>query len=440
MCTFQITNDSTLNLNHNILQPGGPDLSNTINLDGTYVTHHLLSITGDFTPQPVEHDGKYFLLMGEIYNYDKSLPSDIYFGIEKYLEYGDKFTEYLDGEFLFIVIDGNIIDFFSDPWGTRQAYYTTHGDNWYFTTLRISDDSQRFLHNSHYRFHVKDKIIELVENELTSWNLEQNINSLDEVINSFEEAVIKRWTPNCTLFLSGGIDSSAVALCLHKNKKTFNALSLMVNQENEDQEALDAVVKLCNPQYHKITEIPNEGITEIDSKYFDLNYAQAEIRRQTKLQFNSRVVLTGGGADEFIDNYITKDSSSWKIWPDDLQDIFPYSHFYKGLSRILLDFHEKYSLNFGIENRNTFYDKNFVQCWLNTTPEIKNKESKGFLKDYLRMYNIPISKFPKTGFYKQNIGHWSKAIRTKKNFKNDHTYETFYSKTIFLGEYDNGHK
>ena len=39
----------------------------------------------------------------------------------------------------------------------------------------------------------------------------------------------------------------------------------MVNQENEDQEALDAVVKLCNPQYHKITEIPNEGITEIDS-------------------------------------------------------------------------------------------------------------------------------------------------------------------------------
>ena len=58
MCTFQITNDSTLNLNHNILQSGGPDLSNTISLDGVYVTHHLLSITGDFTPQPVERDGK----------------------------------------------------------------------------------------------------------------------------------------------------------------------------------------------------------------------------------------------------------------------------------------------------------------------------------------------------------------------------------------------
>ena len=156
MCTFQITNDSTPNINHNKLQPGGPDLSNTISLDDIYITHHLLSITGDFTPQPVERDGKHFLLMGEIYNYDKSLPSDIYFGIEKYLEYGDKFTEHLDGEFLFVVINGNTIDFFSYPWSTRQSYYTILDDKWYFTTLRISPNSQRFLHNSHYRFNIRD--------------------------------------------------------------------------------------------------------------------------------------------------------------------------------------------------------------------------------------------------------------------------------------------
>ena len=298
MCTFQITNDSTPNINHNLLQPGGPDLSNTINLDDIYITCHLLSITGDFTPQPIERDGKHFLLMGEIYNYDKSLPSDIYFGIEKYLEYGDKFTEYLDGEFLFIVIDGNTIDFFSDPWSTRQAYYTVMDDKWYFTTLRISPDSQRFLHNSHYRFHIKDTLIELVDNELTSWNLEQNINSFDEVINSFEEAVIKRWIPNCTLFLSGGIDSSAVALCLHKNKKIFNAISLMIKPEYEDQKSLAAVVELCNPPYYKITEITEE--------YLNLDNAQCEIRKQTKLKFNSRVVLTGSGSDELIDNMRTK--------------------------------------------------------------------------------------------------------------------------------------
>ena len=414
MCTFQITNDSTQNINHNILQPGGPDLSNTIKLDDVYITHHLLSITGDFTPQPVEREGKHFLLMGEIYNYDKSLPSDIYFGIEKYFEYGDKFTEHLDGEFLFIVIDGNTIDFFSDPWSTRQAYYTILDDKWYFTTLRISPNSQRFLHNSHYRFHTKDTTIELVNDELTSWNLEQNINSLDEVVNSFEEAVIKRWTPNSTLFLSGGVDSSAVALCLHKNKKTFNAISLMIKPEHEDQESLSAVVELCKPPYYNINEITDE--------YLDLDNSQCEIRKQTKLRFNSKVVLTGSGSDEFIDNYISKNISEFYVWPNNLNDIFPYSHFYKGSSRLLLDFHERYSLNFGIENRNTFYDKKFVQCWLNTTPEIKNDESKAFLKDYIREYNIPISKFPRSGFGRQN------SQRPKNRLFH------FYSKTIFLGE------
>lgn len=418
MCTFQITNDFTPNINHNILQPGGPDLSNTINLDDIYITHHLLSITGEFTPQPIERDGKHFLLMGEIYNYDKSLPSDIYFGIEKYLEYGDKFTEHLDGEFLFIVIDGDTIDFFSDPWSTRQAYYTMHDDKWYFTTLRISPDSQRFLHNSHYRFHIKDTLIELVDNELTSWNLEQNINSLDEVISAFEQAVIKRWTPNCTLFLSGGIDSSSIALCLHKNNKIFNAISLMVKPEWEDQESLDAVVKLCNPPYYNITEITDE--------YLNLDNAQCEIRKQTKLKFNSRVVLTGSGSDEFIDNYITKVRphlpAQFYVWPNNLNDIFPYSHFYKGSSRMLLDFHEKYSLNFGIENRHIFYDKKFVQCWLNTTPEIKNGESKGFLKDYIIQYNIPISKFPQSGFGRQNS---QRPTGGQKKF---------YSRTIFLCE------
>ena len=89
---------------------------------------------------------------------------------------------------------------------------------------------------------------------------------------------------------------------------------------------------------------------------------------------------------------------------------------------MLLDFHEKYSLNFGIENRHIFYDKKFVQCWLNTTPEIKNGESKGFLKDYIIQYNIPISKFPQSGFGRQNS---QRPTGGQKKF---------YSRTIFLCE------
>jgi len=87
MCTFKITNDSTELLIDQYLKDGGPTESRTVELDGIYITHHLLNITGEITPQPIYYGGKYFMLIGEFYNYDDSWPSDIYFGIEKYNEY-----------------------------------------------------------------------------------------------------------------------------------------------------------------------------------------------------------------------------------------------------------------------------------------------------------------------------------------------------------------
>ena len=87
MCTFKITNNPNKIWIDDFLALGGPTLTNSVEIAGVYITHYLLHVTGELTPQPVERDGKYFLLMGEFYNYDASLPSDIYFGIEKYLEY-----------------------------------------------------------------------------------------------------------------------------------------------------------------------------------------------------------------------------------------------------------------------------------------------------------------------------------------------------------------
>jgi asparagine synthetase B (glutamine-hydrolysing) len=426
MCTFKITNNPNPLIIDDYLKLGGPDLSNTIDVNGMYVTHHLLSITGEFTPQPVEYDGKYFLLMGEIYNYDESWSSDIYFGIEKYIEHGDSFVDHLDGEFLFIVIDGDNIDFFTDPWSTRQCYFTTDDDYWYFTTLRISSESRRFLHNSHYHFNTKSRQIRQVNPELVSWNLDQNVDTLDEVVDAFKEAVVKRWAPNCTLFLSGGVDSSAVALCLYENNLPFNSITLLTNPELEDQEPLFAMLNYCKNHFM---------VNTITRNYSNMDNAQAEIRNQTKEQFASRVVLTGNGADEFIDNYRSKhenfrfvdptyrskhEKTDWDDWPEDLHNFFPTRHFYFGQSRRLLDFHERYNLNFGIEGRNIFYDKKLVQCWLNVSAPLKNKENKGFLKDYLRKYQIPISKTPKAGFSHQNV------------ISSQNGRDNFYKKTKFV--------
>ena len=419
MCTFKITNDPHKIDKDHYLKLGGPDLSNTIDVNGMYVTHHLLSITGEFTPQPVECGGKYFMLMGEIYNYDDSLPSDIYFGIEKYLEYGNSFVDHLDGEFLFIVIDGYNVDFFTDPWSTRQCYFTTTNDYWYFTTLRISSESRIFLHNSHYNFNTKSREIKQVNYELVSWNLNQNIDTLDEVVAAFKEAVVKRWAPNCTLFLSGGVDSSSVALCLYENNLPFNSISLLTNPELEDQEPLFAMLNFCENHFM---------VNTITDNYPYMDNAQGEIRNQTKKQFASKVVLMGSGADEFIDDYRSKhEENDWDYWPENLHSFFPTKHFYFGQSRRLLDFHERYNLNFGIEGRNIFYDKKLVQCWLNVSAPLKNKENKGFLKDYLRKYHIPISKTPKAGFGHQNAG-----FGHQNGISSQNGMDNFYKKTKFV--------
>ena len=428
MCTFKITNDPNEIFIDKYLQLGGPTLSNTIEIDGVYITHHLLSLTGELTPQPVERDGKYFLLVGEFYNYDVSLPSDIYFGIEKYLEYGDKFTEHLDGEFLFIVIDGDEINFFSDPWGTKQIYYHQDGDYFYFTTLPNdvnvvytirddyldrSDKIYRLPCNRKCTFNVNGTL-HVIEDELIKWNLDQNINSLEDVDKTFEDAVLKRWYPNCTLFLSGGLDSSSVALCLADNKKEFNVLTNMVNPQFEDQDVLDSVIKYCGKHiinYHRIEESSDHS-QEIPPKH----PLTAEIRRQTKERFNSKVVIMGNGADEIFDNYRTKEKtvvngvgrspatikSNFDVWPDDQSTIFPWEHFYGGQSRRLLDYHETYSLLYGLELRNVFYDKALAQAWLNVDVNIKNIEYKVFMKEYLRKRNIPITKFPQSGFGHQS--------------------------------------
>ena len=160
-------------------------------------------------------------------------------------------------------------------------------------------------------------------------------------------------------------------------------------------------------------------VNTITDNYPYMDNAQGEIRNQTKKQFASKVVLMGSGADEFIDDYRSKhEENDWDYWPEDLHNFFPTKHFYFGQSRRLLAIHERYNLNFGIEGRNIFYDKKLVQCWLNLSTTLKNKEKKGFLKDYLRKYQIPISKTPEAGFGKQNIrrqqGEWNDFYKKTK--------------------------
>jgi len=109
-----------------------------------------------------------------------------------------------------------------------------------------------------------------------------------------------------------------------------------------------------------------------------------EIRERSIDLWQNNVIIMGSGADEIFDNYRSKSMSEFKIWPEDLKTIFPWTHWYEGLGRRLIDFHETLCLGYGLEKRNPFYDREFAQEWLSLTSTLKNSEHKGFLRTYLR--------------------------------------------------------
>ena len=451
MCTFKITNNPNSIIIDDYLKLGGPDASNTIDVNGVYITHHLSSITGKDVVQPFKHHNKYYILIGEIYN-RHPLFSSIFFCIDKYLEYGDKFTEYLDGEFLFIVYDEktDTIDLFTDPWSTRQAFYYKIDNYFYFSTYPMTEPKDgrfgpagletpfelkfavyndiewnktfyRIPHNSHHNYNVKTGVLEPVNTELHKWDLNQYKDNLDDLTNSFEEAVLKRYTENLTILLSSGLDSSPIALCLTDHKKHFNSITCLAGPWNEDIESLNQIIQYTDTYNKniKIESFPTDCPPYWDEKKSKSKWsnnrnrlvsanlhlrAQWVMREKCITEFNSKVIFTGNGGDEIFNNYpslpegyplkyngnTNKNPEDFSIWPEDLSTVFPWQHFYGGQSRRLLDLFETLSLAYGLENRNAFYDKKFAQEWIHVMPWIKNQTPKVFQKSYLRDRGIKL--------------------------------------------------
>ena len=86
------------------IQLRGQDYTNRFGYKGFTFVHNLLSITGEFTPQPFVSDDIVCLYNGEIYNH-KFIKSDGEVLIPLYKKYGTDFPKYLDGEFAIVLFD-----------------------------------------------------------------------------------------------------------------------------------------------------------------------------------------------------------------------------------------------------------------------------------------------------------------------------------------------
>src|ERR1051325_3505046 len=111
MCSLLITNKRIPDLAkiNRFLKSRGPDATNYVELGGYSFVHNLLSLTGDFTPQPVIDVENQIacVINGEIYNYRAfgNFPSDTHSVIAAYRQHGIEFPKFLDGEFALALAD-----------------------------------------------------------------------------------------------------------------------------------------------------------------------------------------------------------------------------------------------------------------------------------------------------------------------------------------------
>lgn len=399
MCGFLVYKDCG---NNEKIQKRGQDLTTHHSLYGFNFIHNLLSVTGEFTPQPFIDGHIVCLYNGEIYN-QPFVKSDGEVLIPLYKKYGDDFPKHLDGEFAIALYDfkeGKVI-FANDPFGSKPLYINgvecgsyrsgVSGEKLNPNTIRI----------------VSIQTEEYYEKENYHWDFDnQHKTSYDDWIKAFEGAIKKRAKDGCFLGLSSGYDSGAIACEMLKQGIKFKAYSFL-GQEN--QSVLEARRKLI-PEFEWFT--PKRYDLPIDNERYTIFYKgiQTDMRAMDDggifgvaticdlaKQEGRKVNMSGQGSDEILSDYaLFPDQSEFKgRFPEKLTK---WRNFDKGCQESYLMKEEFAAGAFNIETRYPFLDKQLVQEFLWLSIELKNRTYKAPLEEYLRRNKFPFEPNSKRGF------------------------------------------
>lgn len=386
MCTFLISNNTfRLENLQSKLKKGGPDHNSITNYDKYSFIHNLLWITGPKTTQPYETSKYDFYLLGEMYNWDKTLSSELENIASLYETHGNSFTHYIEGEFLIIIVNKDTleIDFFNDPWATRQCWFYQEDDFWCFSTFKYSEKAARMPHNSHCRW--DGNTLHLINGCLHLWDLTQHKNSLEDIHETIDLVVKEKWHKDALVLLSGGTDSSVITASLQTQNLPVSVCSFDY-REIENSQNLEIVKNYCSiHSYHWLASITHSSLLE-------------EIANQ---EYCKKVVIAGNESDGLFDNYRHKKLYSYEEFdhfPEDLSTIFPWTSFYNGVVEKQCPIWEKCFLQRGVEARHFYLDKRLVQEFLWLSPRLKNMRAKHFLKSYLEEKGIYLDYSTHAGF------------------------------------------
>jgi asparagine synthase (glutamine-hydrolysing) len=315
----------------------GPDESDIhVTENGHILSHERLSIIDLHSGrQPIQGCNTAWMVHnGEIYNHQElrdtilkdhtfRSKSDSEVIVHLYEKLGYDFVHRLDGDFAFVVIDGDDYIAGRDPLGVKPLYYgmDDRGRMYFASEMKpIADQCVTFatFPPGHY-YTAETGFVKYYTPEYEDYkkcDAEVDYTALREALT---EATRKRLMSDVPIgvLLSGGLDSSltsSIAARLLKEKgKELHSFSIGLDQEAPDAVAARKVADFLGTKHHEIHFTIEQGIEILDKLIWHLEtYDVTSVRASTPMYFLSKaitdlgvkVVLSGEGADEIFGGYL----------------------------------------------------------------------------------------------------------------------------------------
>lgn len=441
MCSFLFTNRDASDFHYvnEYMEKRGPDKTTITEVGDHTFVHNILSITGEFRPQPFVNEERQIVCVynGEIYNAG-NYSSDGESIIPRYLQYGFYFPKHIDGEFAICLVDyaNRKIVVTTDTFSTKPVWIAIEdGDigvaSYESSLLRLGFKRPKKVSANTRMLIDLDTLKTQDAGTVYDFKLDQHKTTFDDWNAAFAEAIRKR-TANLReqLFigLSSGYDSGAIACELLKQNVPHKAYSLT---GTENMDVLMARNSLYKKEFiHDISTLPehkraplvshiaryvepfNNTIHSSSSDYNEYGTTIVDDHGAGSLAYvclkakkdNRKVYLSGSGADEIFSDYGFGGQKKYAhsnfggLYPDDLSTIFPWASFYGSSQETYIAKEEHVAGSYGLETRYPYLDKYVVQEFLSLSPELKNSHYKSVLYNYLTINHFPFSENEKIGF------------------------------------------
>jgi len=377
---------------------GEPESFNEYEVIGnTVISCNRLKIVGRETgKQPVHNEDKtiFAIFNGEIYNYEQlkreleekghifSTKTDTEILVHGFEEWGNNLSKFLDGQFAFVVYDKKNRKYLAvrDHFGIKPLFWAKENETVYFASelkqlVGFVKDIKEVL-PSHF---IADEKVERYYALKSKENNDDVENAKVKIRTLFDEAVKKRVNTDLPIavFLSGGIDSTAVLATAKKYHNKVAAIVVGNYWESEDSD-YKAAMKYCKendipviarnpPTEQELFELIPEIVKVTESfepnmiKQSGLSLFLSKIAKE----HGFKVVLCGEGADEVFCGY----PEFTKITKDKIKELS--FDFFNNLYRTQLQRVDRTSMSHTIEVRVPFMDKTLVEYAINLTPELK---------------------------------------------------------------------